>query len=137
MDRSGFEPEASCLRTRRPTTDLPDRETVTAYKEQWQIERSFRTIKSFLEIRPVYHRKSDRIKAHVFVCVLSLLISRIMEKLTGRTIDSISRSLNYLDVVPITVGNRELYISSESIEALDVLKSLGIPYPRIRECAHT
>ena len=118
-------------------TDLNEDEVVSAYKEQWQIERSFRTIKSFLEIRPVYHRKSDRIKAHVFVCVLSLLLSRIMEKLTGRTIDSISRSLNYLDVVPITVGNRELYISSESIEALDVLKSLGIPYPRIRECAHT
>ncbi|EQB70988.1 MAG: hypothetical protein AMDU4_FER2C00207G0004 [Ferroplasma sp. Type II] len=48
-----------------------------------------------------------------------------------------SRSLNYLDVVPITVGNRELYISLESIEALDVLKIRGISYPRIRECAHT
>ena len=118
-------------------TDLNEDEVVSAYKEQWQIERSFRTIRSFLEIRPVYHRKSDRIKAHVFVCVLSLLLSRIMEKLTVRTIDSISSSLNYLDVVPITVGNRELYVSSESTEASDVLKSLGIPYPRIRECAHT
>ncbi|WP_290705467.1 IS1634 family transposase, partial [Ferroplasma sp. Type II] len=102
-------------------TDLNEDEVVSAYKEQWQIERSFRTIKSFLEIRPVYHRKSDRIKAHVFVCVLSLLLSRIMEKLTVRTIDSISSSLNYLDVVPITVGNRELYVSSESTEASDVL----------------
>ncbi|MDA8142433.1 MAG: transposase [Thermoplasmatales archaeon] len=118
-------------------TDLPESEIVTAYKEQWQIERSFRTIKSYLEIRPVYHRKSDRIRAHVFVCVLSLLLSRIMEKLTGRTIDSIRRSLNYLDVVPVTVEKRELYISSESSEASDVLKSLGLPYPRIRKCAHT
>ena len=118
-------------------TDLPESEIVTAYKEQWQIERSFRTIKSFLEIRPVYHRKSDRIRAHVFVCVLSLLLSRIMEKLTGRAIDSIRRSLNYLDVVPVTVEKREMYISSESSEASDVLKSLGLPYPRIRECAHT
>ena len=118
-------------------TDLPESEIVSAYKEQWQIERSFRTIKSFLEIRPVYHRKSDRIRAHVFVCVLSLLLSRIMEKLTGRTIDSIRRSLNYLDVVPVTVEKREMYISSESSEASDVLKSLGLPYPRIRECAHT
>jgi transposase len=118
-------------------TDLNEDEVVSAYREQWEIERSFRTIKSFLEIRPVYHRKPERIKAHVFVCVLSLLLSRIMEKLAGRTIDSISRSLNYLDVVPVTVGNRELYISSESTEASDVLKSLGIPYPRIRECAHT
>ncbi|MCL4412207.1 MAG: hypothetical protein M1526_02490 [Candidatus Thermoplasmatota archaeon] len=46
----------------------------------------FRTIKSFLEIRPVYHRKSERIKAHVLVCVLSLLISRMIEKKTGMTI---------------------------------------------------
>ena len=118
-------------------TDLPDNEIVSAYKEQWQIERSFRTIKSFVEIRPVYHRKSERIRAHVFVCVLSLLLSRIMEKLTGRTIDSIRRSLNYLDVVPVAVEKKELYVSSESSEASDILKSLGLPYPRIRECAHT
>ena len=118
-------------------TDLNEDEVVSAYKEQWEIERSFRTIKSFLEIRPVYHRKSERVRAHVFVCVLSLLLSRIMEKLTVRTIDSISSSLNYLDVVPVTVENREVYISSESTEASDILKSLGIPYPRIRECAHT
>ncbi|EQD78580.1 transposase, IS4 family, partial [mine drainage metagenome] len=54
-------------------TDLPENEVVSAYKDQWQIERSFRTIKAFIEIRPVYHRKSDHIRAHVLVCVLSLL----------------------------------------------------------------
>ena len=36
-------------------TDLPESEVVSAYKNQWQIERSFRTIKSFIEIRLVYH----------------------------------------------------------------------------------
>ena len=91
-------------------TDLPESEIVTAYKEQWQIERSFRTTKSFLEIRPVYHRKPDRIKAHVFVCVRSLLLSRIMEKRTGRTIDSIRKDLNCLDVVQISVWKREICI---------------------------
>ncbi|EQD52583.1 transposase, IS4 family, partial [mine drainage metagenome] len=44
-------------------TDLPENEIVTAYKDQWQIGRSLKTIKSFLEIRPVYHSKSDRIRA--------------------------------------------------------------------------
>ena len=82
-------------------------------------------IKSFLKTGLVYRRKSDRIKAHVFVCVLSLLLSRVMKILMGKAIDRISRSLNYLDVVPITVGNRELYVSSESIAALDVLKIPG------------
>ncbi len=118
-------------------TDLPVPEVVSSYKEQWRIERSFRTIKSFIEIRPVYHRKEERIKAHVFVCVLSLLVSRIMEKLTGMTINSISRDLNCLDVVPIAVENRKYYISSESTDASRSLKSLGLPEPKLHESAHT
>ena len=117
-------------------TDYSEDEVVSAYKEQWQIERSFRTIKAFLDIRPVYQRKSGRIRAHAFVCVLSLLISSIMEKHTLTTIDNIRRNLNYLDVVPVMVGKRKLYISSDSSEASDILKRLELPYPRIRESAH-
>ena len=118
-------------------TNLSESEVVSAYKKQWEIEHSFRTIKSFFEIRPVYQRKSERISAHVFVWVLSLLLSRIMEKSTGKTIESIRNSLNSLDVVPVNVDTRNIYISSESREASHILKTLGLPYPRIRECAHT
>ena len=75
----------------------------------------------------------------MFVCVLSLLLSRIMEKRTGTTIECIRKSLNALDVVvnPVNVDTRKIYISSESQEAFQILKRLGMPYPRIRECAHT
>ncbi len=118
-------------------TDLPYGEIVSAYKEQWKIERAFRTIKSFLDIRPVYHRRSERIRAHVFVCVLSFLVSAIMEKSTGRSIESIRKDLNCLDVVPVTVENRKFYVSSDSPEVSSILKSLKIPYPRIHESAHT
>ncbi len=76
-------------------TDLKVKDAVSSYKEQWQIERSFQTIKSFLEIRPVYHRKSERIRAHVFVFVLSLLISRLIEKSSpGMSIESIADILS-------------------------------------------
>ncbi len=118
-------------------TDLPYGEIVSAYKEQWKVERAFRTIKSFLDIRPVYHRRSERIRAHVFICALSFLVSAIMEKSTGRSIESIRRDLNRLDVVPVTVENRKFYVSSDSPEASSILKSLKIPYPRIHESAHT
>ena len=114
-------------------TNLEVKDAVSAYKEQWEIERSFRTIKSFLEIRPVYHRKSERIEAHVLVCVLSLLLSRIMEKQTGRTIESITRDLDYLDVVPIHVDDRLVFVSSDDSRASDILKILGVPYPKIPE----
>ena len=61
-------------------TDLPVADIVKGYQDLWKIERSFRTIKSFLEIRSVNHRKEERIEARVFVCVLSLLIARLFEK---------------------------------------------------------
>ncbi len=110
-------------------TDLNDDETVSAYKEQWQIERSFRTIKSFLEIRPVYHRKSERIKAHVFVCVLSLLLSRLIEKKTGITVAEASRILSYLKVTPVRLRSGTVMVRSESKEAKELLERMSIPYP--------
>ena len=93
--------------------------------------------KSFLEIRPVFHSKSERIEAHMLVCVLSLLLSRIMEKQTGRTIESITRDLDYLDDVPIHVDDRLVFVSSDNSRASDILKILGVPYPKILESAHT
>ena len=95
-------------------TDLQKDEIVTAYKEQWEIERSFRTIKSFLEIRPVYHRKPDRIKAHVFVCVLSLLLSSLIEKKTKITISEAGRILSYLKVTPVQLESGVAMVRSES-----------------------
>ena len=105
--------------------DLPENETVSAYKDQWQIERSFRTIKSFLEIRPVYHRKSDRISAHVFVCVLSLLITRIVEKaLPGTSIERAAEILSRIKAIPVRSPMNMVYCSgtAETTELLDKLK---------------
>jgi transposase len=43
------------------------------------IERSFRVMKSVLELAPVHHRLPDRIRAHTFVCFLALVIQRVMQ----------------------------------------------------------
>ena len=118
-------------------TDLPENEVAAAYKGQWTIERSFRTMKSFIEIRPIYHWNPGRIKTHVFVCVLSLVLSRTMEKLTGSSIESVRRNLNCLDAVPVIVEKMKLYVSSESDEASKILKLMKLKYPRIRESAQT
>lgn len=47
---------------------------------RWEIEETFRILKSEMSTRPVYVRKDDRIKAHFLTCFLSLLIYRILEK---------------------------------------------------------
>ena len=110
-------------------TGLPVREVVSSYREQWRIEGSFRTIKSFIEIRPVFHRKEKRIRAHIFVCVLSLLVSRLIEKRSKMTVSETSRLLSYLKVTPVRLKSGIVMIRSESELAEGVLKNMGIEYP--------
>ena len=112
-------------------TDLSVEEIVRGYKDLWRIERSFRTIKSFLEIRPVYHRRDDRIEAHIFVCVLSLLISRLFEKaMDGKmTISVISDMLSELKAIPVRTEGGMITLRSESENAKEILDKMNIPYP--------
>src|SRR3954465_3905277 len=49
------------------------------YKQLLQVERGWRDMKTTLELRPVYHRLEDRIRAHVVLCWLALLLARIIE----------------------------------------------------------
>ncbi len=48
--------------------------------DRWEIEESFRIMKSEFEARPVYLHRDDRIKAHFLTCFISLMIYRILEK---------------------------------------------------------
>ena len=47
---------------------------------RWEIEESFRIMKTDFEARPVYVRREDRIKAHFLICYMALLLFRLMEK---------------------------------------------------------
>ena len=58
---------------------LPAREVALAYKGLWRVERAFRTLKTPLEIRPVYHWTDRRVRGHVAVCVLAYLLERVLE----------------------------------------------------------
>lgn len=60
------------IRTSVDAESLSGDETVRAYKSLSQVERAFRALKTVdLEIRPIYHWKDDRIRAHVFLCMLA------------------------------------------------------------------
>ena len=112
-------------------TDLPLLEIVKGYKDLWKIERSFRTVKSFLEIRPVYHRKEERIEAHIFVCVLSLLTARLFEKAMDEkmTVSAISDMLSELKTIPVKTSGGIITLRSESEKAKEILDKMKIPYP--------
>jgi hypothetical protein len=55
-------------------------EAVAAYKQLNEVERGFAHLKGLLEVRPIYHHKDDRVRAHVFVAALAFLLDRGLEK---------------------------------------------------------
>jgi hypothetical protein len=60
------------VRTGLPTDVLDDAATVRSYKSLSQVERAFRCIKTVdLHVRPIYHWLADRVRAHVFLCMLA------------------------------------------------------------------
>jgi hypothetical protein len=63
-------------------TDLLEKtgeELVRIYKKLNAVEGVFREIKSVLDLRPIYHRRADRVRAHAFLCVLSFLLRNYIE----------------------------------------------------------
>jgi len=71
------------LRTSDPTLSAED--VALGYKQLLEIERAWRDMKTTLDLRPVHHRKEDRIRAHVLLCWLALLLIRIAENQAADT----------------------------------------------------
>ena len=64
-----------------PRSRLDDEQVVLAYKDLPKVERAFRTLKSVeLQVRPIRHRLSDRVRAHLFLCMLAYYIRWHMER---------------------------------------------------------
>ena len=64
------------LRTSVPDDELDTSEVVRSYKGLEQVERAFKTFKGpELEIRPIHHRLKDRVRAHVFLCMLAYYLT--------------------------------------------------------------
>ena len=61
-------------------TDLEATEVIEYYSKLWMIEKAFRISKTDLKIRPIYHRKHDRIKAHICICFAAYAIYKELER---------------------------------------------------------
>jgi len=83
---------------------MDDHELRDRYKGLWEIEENFRIIKGEFDARPIFVRTDEHIDAHFLICFTTLVILRVMEKLTGEkhTVKSIRNALcnygcSYLD----------------------------------------
>jgi len=63
------------IRTSEPKKRLSAKNTVRQYKNLSRVERAFRTLKGIdLRVRPIYHRTSDHVRAHIFLCLLAYYV---------------------------------------------------------------
>jgi hypothetical protein len=81
--------------------DLSAEDVALGYKNLLEAERGFRDLKSTLDLRPVYHRIEPRIRAHVLLCWLALLLIRVAERRTGLTWRRIAIELNRVHAVTL------------------------------------
>jgi ribosomal protein L11 methylase PrmA len=130
-------------------TDVPkallDAETVDArYRDLQKVERNFRTVKTtFLDIRPIFLRKAERTKAHVFVAMLALKITRQFEAglrqsfgttgddATAVTPDDALVALGRLTYLYTTDrnGQRHVHLPRPDEQQSKILGALGLSFP--------
>jgi transposase len=77
-------------------------DTALGYKNLLEAERGFRDLKSSLLLRPVFHRLEHRIRAHVLLCWLALLLTRVAERRTSMTWRRIAIELGRIHAVTLT-----------------------------------
>jgi len=100
------------------------------YKQLFEIERVFRDMKNVLEIRPVYHRLDDRIRSHILICWMAMVLVRYAEEKTGSSWFSISRTLDDITAGLIETNSSSLWYTSQiSDEATEIFSKLGLKLP--------
>jgi len=104
LDRAKLKAEAKLdgkylLSTSDP--DLSAEDVALGYKNLLEAERAFQDLKTTLDLRPIYHRLEQRVRAHVLLCWLALLLVRVAERQTGATWRRLVGELGRLHLVTL------------------------------------
>jgi len=86
------------------TTLTPD-DLAAAYKQLLQVERGWRDMKGALGLRPVFHHREDRIRAHVQLCWLALLLLRVVENATDDTWRNVRHELDRMHLITLATAD--------------------------------
>jgi hypothetical protein len=116
------------LRTSDAT--LTPEDLAAAYKQLLQVERGWRDMKGALGLRPVFHHREDRIRAHVQLCWLALLLLRVVENATGDTWRNIRHELDRMHLVTLATADGQVAQRSTLTSGHKaILTALELPEP--------
>lgn len=125
----------------RTNTRLSAKDTALRYKQLWMVEQVFRTTKSILETRPIYHKCDETIRGHVFCSFLALMLrkelqDRIEAKGWRLEWNDIINDLDNLIETEITVDGKGHVLRSETRGTIGkVTQAAGAPLPPVlRSC---
>jgi IS4 transposase len=133
FDRAAIEREARLdgkwlLRTSDESLTAAD--LAAAYRQLYQVERGWRDMKGALALRPVFHHREDRIRAHVQLCWLALLLIRVVENATGESWRSVREELERMHLVTLEASEGRVARRSQTTAGQRrILAALELPEP--------
>jgi transposase len=103
----------------RTNTDLPTAEVALKYKQLWMVEDVFRSTKSILQTRPIWHKCDETIRGHVFCSFLALVLRKELEdrlESNGQKLEwaDITRDLIRLEYAEIEQDGKRFLLRSEA-----------------------
>ena len=101
------------------------------YKQLLEVERGWRDMKQVIDLRPACHRREDRIRAHVILCWLALLLIRVTENATGQTWNRVRAELQRQHAVTWTGPAGTFRQTTDLTKPLrDIYTALAIEPPK-------
>lgn len=120
----------------RTNTDYEPAEVALAYKQLWMVEDLFRSMKSLLATRPIYHRRDETIRGHVFCSFLALVLRHELEdRLAARGLTDLEwtqmlRDLDGLEEAELAKDGKRFLLRSEAAGVTGkVFQAVGVAMP--------
>jgi transposase len=119
----------------RTDTELPAEEVALKYKQLWMVEHVFRSVKSMLRTRPVYHKYDATIRGHIFCSFLALiLVKELQSQLEARGLKlewkDVLRDLEKLQEIEVDFGSQRFFLRTELHgSCVDILRAVGVRIP--------
>lgn len=116
-------------------TELPAREVALKYKELWMVEQTFRDMKSVIDTRPIYHKRDETIRGHVFCSFLALVLKKELDyRLVSQGLQyewaDVKQDLKALQEVTLEENGSTFVIRTECQGVCGkVFKAVGVSVP--------
>ena len=117
--------------TNIPPNVMDDQTVIDHYRNLWHVEQAFRMAKSDLQVRPIFHRREEAIRAHVLLCFIALAVQKHLEQVSGLSLRCLRDVIMQVTDITLTDEITGRTFRKRSIvpdEAKRIAELLGLSY---------